>query len=161
MQRTQVLGLIGVLVAIAVVVGLKATRGGADGQAVMATASQPMSSRVPVAEPEPAAPATAPATKPAPKGLPRLIELGSTTCIPCKKMAPILAELKGELKGKVSVEFIDIYKDTAAADKYGIQIIPTQLFLDGTGKERFRHEGFYPKADILQKLAEVKLHPTE
>jgi thioredoxin 1 len=32
--------------------------------------------------------------------------------------------------------------------------MPTQVFLDKDGKEFFRHEGFYPKADIEKMLAE-------
>ena len=42
-----------------------------------------------------------------PKGLPRLVDLGSTTCIPCKMMAPVLEELK-EYAGGCEVEFIDV-----------------------------------------------------
>jgi hypothetical protein len=38
--------------------------------------------------------------------------------------------------------------------EYGIQVIPTQIFYDATGKERFRHEGFYSKEDILAKWKE-------
>ncbi len=38
-------------------------------------------------------------------GVPRLVDLGSVTCIPCKMMAPILEELKKEYAGRLSVEF--------------------------------------------------------
>jgi len=87
--------------------------------------------------------------------LPRVIDLGSVGCIPCKMMAPILEELKKQLAGKVDVEFIDVNQSPAMADKYGIQIIPTQIFFDATGKELFRHEGFYPKSEILAKWREL------
>jgi len=89
--------------------------------------------------------------------LPKLVDLGSTTCLPCKQMAPILEELKVELQGQVEVEFIDIAQNPQAADKYAINVIPTQIFLDPSGQEAFRHEGFYSKADILAKLRELKL----
>jgi thioredoxin 1 len=90
--------------------------------------------------------------KPAPTVLPRLVDLGATKCIPCKMMAPILEELAKEYKGKLKVEFIDVWEKRDAGEKYGIRVIPTQIFFDRKGKEFFRHEGFYPKEDILRKF---------
>ncbi len=87
--------------------------------------------------------------------LPRLLELGSDKCIPCKTMAPILKELKSEYAGRLEVEMIDVWKNKSAAGKYGMKIIPTQVFFDATGKERFRHEGFFGKDDILAKWKEL------
>jgi len=87
--------------------------------------------------------------------LPRIVDLGRGTCIPCKQMAPILAELQTELKGKATVEVIDLRDDPEAGDKYGIRLIPTQIFFDTRGKETWRHEGFLPKADIIAKLKEA------
>jgi thioredoxin 1 len=86
--------------------------------------------------------------------LPRLLELGSVSCIPCKKMKPILDELEVEYAGSMKVEFIDVWQDTSAGKKYGIDLIPTQIFFDADGKELFRHEGFYPKEKILAKWKE-------
>ena len=67
----------------------------------------------------------------------------------------LVVPLKAEYKGKVSVEFIDVTKDPAAADEYKINVIPTQIFIDKRGKEVFRHEGFYPKADIVAQLEKM------
>ena len=39
--------------------------------------------------------------------------------------------------------------------KYGIDLIPTQIFYDATGKELFRHSGFFAKEDILAKWKEL------
>jgi thioredoxin 1 len=85
------------------------------------------------------------------KGLPSLIDIGADTCIPCKLMAPILEELKKELAGKLEVQFLDLNKYPGVAKIYGIKVMPTQIFYDATGKELFRHEGFYSKEDILIK----------
>ena len=95
------------------------------------------------------------AAVPVEKKLPKLLDLGATKCIPCKKMAPILEELKKDYAGKMEVEFIDVWKDSDAAKKYGINLIPTQIFYDATGKELFRHEGFLGKKDILAKWKEL------
>jgi thiol-disulfide isomerase/thioredoxin len=70
-------------------------------------------------------------------------------------MAPILAELKRELAGKIAVEFYDVNEQAALAEKYQIEYIPTQIFESADGKELFRHVGFYSKSDILAKWQEL------
>lgn len=97
----------------------------------------------------------------APAVLPRLVDLGADRCIPCKMMAPILAELEKEYAGQLEIVFIDVWKQREEGARHGIRLIPTQIFYDATGRERFRHEGFYAKKDILAKWAElgVKLRP--
>jgi thioredoxin 1 len=87
--------------------------------------------------------------------LPRLVDLGSTTCVPCKMMAPILEELRREYQGQLAVDVIDVRTNRAAAELYGIRVIPTQIFIDAMGKERFRHEGFMAKGVILAKWSEL------
>lgn len=111
------------------------------------------------------APATAAATTeassdgtaaaPAPAALPRLLELGADKCIPCKMMAPILDELRQDYAGQLQVDFIDVWKNPEAGETYGVRVIPLQIFFDATGKELFRHEGFFAKADILAQWNEL------
>src|SRR5512135_3357330 len=88
-------------------------------------------------------------------GLPRLVDLGSTTCIPCKMMAPVLEELKKEYAGRMQVDFIDVGVDPSAGKSFDIKLIPTQVFLDASGKEVDRHEGFLSKEDILSRWAKA------
>lgn len=89
--------------------------------------------------------------------LPRLVDLGAGKCIPCKMMAPILEELKKEYAGIFNVDFIDVWKNPDEAKKYRVNIIPTQIFYDASGKELFRHEGFYSREDILVKWKELNV----
>jgi len=95
------------------------------------------------------------------KALPRLVDLGADKCIPCKMMAPILVELKSEYDGRLIVDFIDVWKNPDEGPKYGIKLIPTQIFFDASGKELFRHEGFYSKEDILAKWTELGVEFTK
>jgi thiol-disulfide isomerase/thioredoxin len=88
------------------------------------------------------------------EGLPVMIELGSDQCIPCKMMAPIIEELKIEYTEKLTVHFLDVRKLPSLSKIYGIKLIPTQIFYDASGKELFRHEGFYAKEDIIAKWKE-------
>ena len=87
--------------------------------------------------------------------VPRLVDLGADKCIPCKMMAPILAGLAKEYAGQFDVVFIDVWKNAEQGKRYGIRVIPTQIFYDAKGKERFRHEGFYSKKEILAKWKEL------
>ena len=86
------------------------------------------------------------------KKLPKFLELGSVNCRPCQMMQPIVAELEKEYKGKLEVEFIDVWlpENENVAQKYKISSIPVQIFFDENGKEVYRHIGYFPKEDILK-----------
>jgi thioredoxin 1 len=90
--------------------------------------------------------------------LPKLLEVGSTTCTPCKMMKPVLEELGKEYKGKLSIEIIDVEKDKDAKELYNIKVIPTQIFYNAEGKEIFRHIGFFSKEDIINKWKELGIN---
>ncbi|MCF7955997.1 MAG: thioredoxin family protein [Phycisphaerae bacterium] len=92
------------------------------------------------------------------ESLPRLIDLGADKCIPCKMMKPILDELKQDYKEQFSVTFIDVWENPDQAKGYKINLIPTQIFYDASGKELFRHEGFFSKEDILGKWKEFGIN---
>jgi len=85
-------------------------------------------------------------------GRPTVADFGARTCIPCKKMAPILEVLNLELKGRANVTFTDVWTTPGLAQDYRIQMIPTQIFFDAKGKEVKRHMGFMSKPDILKEL---------
>jgi thioredoxin 1 len=85
-------------------------------------------------------------------GRPTVIDLGARTCVPCKKMAPILESLSSEYRGKAGVLFIDVHDDQAAAKRFRVQMIPTQIFFDAKGKEVSRHMGFMDKEALLKGL---------
>ncbi len=78
------------------------------------------------------------------------IELGSVNCIPCKAMQPVMKNIEKKYDNQVKVIFYDVWtqEQRPYAEKYGIKLIPTQVFLDENGKEFHRHEGFYPEEEI-------------
>jgi thioredoxin 1 len=86
------------------------------------------------------------------KHLVTFIELGADKCIPCKAMQPIMKEIAAEYKGQVQVVFYDVWKNPEPSRKYGIQLIPTQVFMDKNGKELFRHTGLFPKPELVEFL---------
>jgi len=87
--------------------------------------------------------------------LPVFLELGSDECKACKQMKPVLEALRKECAGKLEVRFVDIFDHPEVAERYDILSIPTQVFLDPSGKELYRHEGFIPKREIIAKWREL------
>jgi len=82
------------------------------------------------------------------------IELGSVKCIPCKKMQPILKSIEEKYGDQVKVIFHDVWTPEGQpfGDEFGINAIPTQVFLDASGKEFFRHEGYFPEEELIEVL---------
>ncbi len=85
------------------------------------------------------------------------IELGSVRCIPCRKMEPVLTDIRKKFPEDVKVIFHDVWteKGRPFAKKYGIRSIPTQVFLDKEGKEYFRHIGFFPEEEVIKVLKKM------
>ncbi len=84
-----------------------------------------------------------------------MVDLGAKRCIPCKMMAPILEALEKEYAGRAAIIFIDVWENPNETDKFKLRVIPTQIFYDAQGRERWRHEGFLEKAVIEAKLKEL------
>ena len=84
-----------------------------------------------------------------------MVDIGAKECIPCKMMIPIMAELEKEYKDRAAIVFIDVWVNRGAGDKYGIKIIPTQIFYDAQGKEVLRHEGVLQKETIIAELKKL------
>ena len=82
------------------------------------------------------------------------VELGSVNCIPCRQMQPVLKAIEKKYGDQIKVVFYDVWKPEQRkyAEQYRIKLIPTQVFLDGAGKEIFRHEGFFPEGEIDKLL---------
>src|SRR4030042_2041533 len=80
--------------------------------------------------------------------LPKLLDFGAGTCIPCKKMAPILQELSEEYEGRVIIKIIEVYQERELTRANGIRLIPTQIFFDAKNQEVSRHVGFMDKEQI-------------
>lgn len=89
------------------------------------------------------------------KQLPRFVEVGADSCVPCKMMQPVLDGLREQYAGKLEIDFADVWKTPELSDKYGVRSIPTQIIYDSAGSEVFRHTGFWGKAEIDTKLKEL------
>jgi len=88
-------------------------------------------------------------------GKPTVLDLGAGTCVPCKMMKPIFAELQNEMGDRVNFLILEISEYRHLANRYNVRLIPTQIFFDKDGKIFWRHEGFLSKEDIKKKLKEI------
>jgi thioredoxin 1 len=146
-------GIIVVVLVVAVIAVISRKQHAYEGPAAAAARATSDRTTPPPAKPAPAK-ARAATQQPAPpakaKRLPQMIELGGKTCTVCQAMEPILEELRKEYQGQLEVPFWDIYEHPDKAKAYKIRVIPTQVFVDADGNEFSRHEGFFPKEDILK-----------
>jgi thioredoxin 1 len=89
--------------------------------------------------------------------LPTMVDFGSTTCLPCIQMKPIMEELRSELTGKANIIFINVNEQPVLTRQYKITLIPLQVFFDKSGTEIYRHIGFFPKDSIMLNLNKAGL----
>jgi thioredoxin 1 len=82
------------------------------------------------------------------------VELGSVRCIPCQQMQPVMKSIEAKYGKEVKVDFHDVWTEAGKpyGVKYGIEAIPTQVFLDETGKEYYRHVGYFPEEELVKIL---------
>ena len=85
------------------------------------------------------------------RALPKLVDLGTTTCAPCKAMLVVIDELERGYHDELAVEFVNVQQQPESAEPYHVRVIPTQVFLDQSGRELFRHTGFWSTQQIVTK----------
>lgn len=82
---------------------------------------------------------------------PVLVDFHATWCGPCKTMAPVLEEIKRERGAKVRIVKVDIDKNPAAANVFGVKGVPT-FILFKKGQQLWRQSGAIPKHLITQAI---------
>lgn len=89
--------------------------------------------------------------------LPVVLDFGRGECAACKRMKPVLDALAARHEGRVVVGIHDLKDESsrALAATHKVTLIPTQVFLDADGNERFRHEGFIPLEELEAELARL------
>jgi thioredoxin 1 len=102
-----------------------------------------------------AMPAQAQGAAPAP-GKPALFEFGAKTCIPCQQMKQVMADLTASHSDQMEFRMVYVDENRPMFGQYQIVAIPTQVFLDASGKEVDRHLGALTKEEVIQKLKELK-----
>ncbi len=89
--------------------------------------------------------------------IPVIVDFWAPWCGPCKMVAPVLDKLAKEYAGKLVVAKVNTDDNPEWAGKYGVQGIPTMLFVSG-GKEIHRQVGALPERmlrDVVTQFMEV------
>jgi thioredoxin 1 len=83
------------------------------------------------------------------------IEFGGRSCIPCRRMQPLLSELNEQICTSVNIYNVYLEDDPSLARDFRIQLIPTQIIFDKDGKEIFRHVGYWEKMALNTELRKM------
>lgn len=84
---------------------------------------------------------------------PAIIDLYATWCGPCKRLAPILADIQKEYGDKLQVYKVDVDKETQLAQIFNANSIPLMVFIPKTGKP-FLVTGLRPKEDLVKIITD-------
>ena len=88
---------------------------------------------------------------------PAIIDFYADWCGPCKMVAPALEQLSEEYDGKLDIYKVDTDKEQELSAVFGIQSIPTFLFIPSTGAPSMQ-PGAYPK-HVFKQIIEEHLLP--
>lgn len=87
--------------------------------------------------------------------LPAIIDFYADWCGPCKMVAPVLEELAAEYEGKLVIYKVDTETEMDLASAFGIQSIPTFLFIP-VGADPMIQPGAVPKK-IFKEIIDGQL----
>jgi thioredoxin 1 len=87
-------------------------------------------------------------------GKPTVAEFGAKACAQCREMKPVLDALQRGHGERIAVVNVDLIKHKEAnyIQRYGIQLMPTQIFFDAQGREIGRNLGKISGPEILARL---------
>jgi thioredoxin 1 len=86
--------------------------------------------------------------------LPAIVDFYAEWCMPCKMLGPVLEDLSGKYEGRLNVYKVDIDKEPELAGLFGVQSVPTLLFIPKEGEPRMAL-GALPKPQLEKAIGEV------
>ena len=84
-----------------------------------------------------------------------LADFYSDSCVPCKRLSPVLAELEEAYGDALKMVKININFDLPLAEQYEVQAAPTLIFFQN-GAEKDRRKGLVKKAELMEIIDSLK-----
>lgn len=88
-------------------------------------------------------------------GKPLIADFGLGFCMQCKKQAETLKEIRETFGGKVILRMVNVGKEQALTSRYGVEWIPTLVFIDPTGKVVSKKVGPLGYEEIRRQLSRM------
>ena len=85
---------------------------------------------------------------------PAIIDFYATWCGPCKQTAPIVEKLAEDYAGRIDVYKVDVDQQQELAAFFGVQSIPTILFIPKEGTPQ-RVSGAMPRSGFDEAIKQV------
>ncbi|MCI5845873.1 MAG: thioredoxin family protein [Oscillospiraceae bacterium] len=84
-----------------------------------------------------------------------LVDFYSDSCVPCKRIAPLLSEVAAAYPEGFKVVKVNINFDADLAEQYAVQAAPTLVFFQN-GTEQARLRGLVKKSEIVEIIDTLK-----
>lgn len=117
------------------------------------TASDSVTSEVAVAEAQEVADSVSGSIS---EGMPTVLDFWAEWCGPCRQMKPLFESLEKKYEGRVAFKAVNVDEDKVLADKFGIEAIPTFVFLDKNGNEISRIVGMASEEELTNALNAIE-----
>jgi thioredoxin 1 len=90
----------------------------------------------------------------APLDMPVVVDFSASWCGPCRQLHPTFEKLAKKYQGKVKFIYIDIDKVPRVATEYGVEAVPTLLFVNTSGEVK-RNIGFMEEASLEAEIQAI------
>ena len=85
-------------------------------------------------------------------GKPLIIDFSATWCPPCQKLKPIFAKIEEEFSDRINFVTVDVDENTEMSQSYGVQSIPTLIFMNPDGQIQNTILGFQDRDQLLAAI---------
>jgi len=90
--------------------------------------------------------------EPSSSNVPIMVEVGTSAGPADMMMSAVMITLKEGFGGRLEIRFENAQTNPSLKEKYGVNVLPAQIYYSPDGKEIGRHEGFASEQEVLNKL---------